>query len=45
MKKRKRVMSLEERMYSSRNIPFPENIVPVKTDATVETGIRVEVPK
>ena len=38
---------LKERMYSSFswNIPFPENIVPPKIDATVENGIKIEVFK
>ena len=39
---------LKERTYRSfsRKIPFPENIVPSKVDATVENGIlKIEVPK
>jgi HSP20 family protein len=39
---------LRERTYRSfsRKIPFPENIVPSKVDATVENGIlKIEVPK
>jgi HSP20 family protein len=39
---------LKERAYRSfsRNIPFPENIIPAKVDATVENGIlKIEVPK
>ncbi|HET7642591.1 MAG TPA: Hsp20/alpha crystallin family protein [Nitrososphaeraceae archaeon] len=39
---------LNERTYRSfsRKIPFPENIVPSKVDATVENGIlKIEVPK
>ena len=39
---------LKERTYRSfsRKIPFPENIVPSKVDATVENGIlEIEVPK
>jgi HSP20 family protein len=39
---------LKERAYRSfsRNIPFPENIMPAKVDATVENGIlKIEVPK
>jgi HSP20 family protein len=39
---------LKERTYRSfsRNIPFPENIVPSKIDATVENGIlKIEIPK
>jgi HSP20 family protein len=39
---------LKERAYRSfsRKIPFPENIIPAKVDATVENGIlKIEVPK
>ena len=39
---------LKERTYRSfsRKIPFPENIIPSKVDATVENGIlKIEVPK
>jgi HSP20 family protein len=39
---------LRERTYSSfsRRIPFSENIIPAKVDATVENGIlKIEVPK
>src|SRR5574339_673572 len=39
---------LRERTYKSfsRKIPFSENIIPAKVDATVENGIlRIEVPK
>ena len=39
---------LRERTYSSfsRKIPFSENIVPAKVDASVENGIlKIEVPK
>ncbi len=39
---------LKERAYRSfsRRIPFPENIIPAKVDATVENGIlKIEVPK
>lgn len=39
---------LRERTYKSfsRKIPFPENIVPAKVDATVENGIlKIELPK
>jgi HSP20 family protein len=39
---------LKERAYSSfsRKIPFSENIVPAKVDATVENGIlKIELPK
>ena len=39
---------LNERAYRSffRKIPFPENIIPTKVDATVENGIlRIELPK
>jgi HSP20 family protein len=39
---------LNERTYKSfsRKIPFPENIIPTKVDATVENGIlRIELPK
>ena len=39
---------LKERTYRSfsRKVPFPENIMPAKVDATVENGIlKIEVPK
>ena len=39
---------LNERAYRSffRKIPFPENIIPTKVDATIENGIlKIEVPK
>jgi HSP20 family protein len=39
---------LKERTFRSfsRKIPFPENIIPTKVDATVENGIlRIELPK
>jgi HSP20 family protein len=39
---------LNERAYRSffRKIPFPENIIPTKVDATVENGIlKIELPK
>jgi HSP20 family protein len=39
---------LKERTYRSfsRRIPFPENIIPTKVDATVENGIlKIEIPK
>ena len=39
---------LKERTYRSfsRRIPFPENIIPTKVDATVENGIlKIQIPK
>lgn len=39
---------LKERVYRSfsRKIPFPENIIPAKVDATVENGIlKIEISK
>lgn len=39
---------LNERIYISffRKIPFPENIIPTKVEATVENGIlKIELPK
>ena len=39
---------LNERAYRSffRKIPFPENIIPTKVDATIEDGIlKIELPK